>query len=280
MKNIKRGTKDELRRKYSIKAKGFKMVTEELKQTITAKTGNLKHYKARVNQYRQTKLFCCNQKALSDELGGKRRETSDPPHASNARTFWSEIWDKSVQYKEDDKWLVKVKKELEVVKIQNNVVVTKDVIKQVRKMLNWKSPGLDYIQGFWIKRFSSLYQKIVDILNNELQSASIPEWMKESCTVLFQEGPISGNAVGKYRPIAWLNLLWKLLTGIITDKLYEHTENQDLLPEQQKDCRQRSHGTKDQLIHKAVIKNCRRRNTNLNMAWIDFRKAYNMAPHS
>ena len=228
-----------------------------------------------MNQYRQTKLFCCNQKALSDELGGKRRETSDPPQASTARTFWSEIWDKSVQYKEDVKWLVKVEKELEVVKIQNNVVVTKDVTKdKVTK------DGLDYIQGFWIKRFSSLYQKIVDIMNNELQSASIPEWMKESCTVLFQEGPISGNAVGKYRPMAWLNLLWKLLTGIVTDKLYEHTENQDLLPEEQKDCRQRLHGAKDQLINKAVIKNCRRRNTNLNMAWIDFRKAYNMAPHS
>ena len=38
---------------------------------------------------------------------------------------------------------------LEVVKIQSNVVITKmDVIKQVRKMPNCKSPGLGYIQGF------------------------------------------------------------------------------------------------------------------------------------
>ena len=45
--------------------------------------------------------------------------------------------DEPVQYKEDAEWLVKDEKELEVVKIQNNVVITKeDVIKQVYKMPN------------------------------------------------------------------------------------------------------------------------------------------------
>ena len=53
-KNIKHRRKDELRRKYSIQAKGFKTVIEELKQRITAKSGKLKHYKTRVTQYRQT----------------------------------------------------------------------------------------------------------------------------------------------------------------------------------------------------------------------------------
>ena len=42
-----------------------------------------------------------------------------------------------------------------------------------------------------------------------------------------------------------------------------------------------SRGTKDKLpIDKAVIRNCKRRKSNLNMAWIDFRKAYDMVPHS
>ena len=53
------------------------------------------------------------------------------------------------------------------------------------------------------------------------------------------------------------------------------------MPEEQKGCRRRSHDTKDQLlIDKAVIKNWKRRKTNLNMTWIDFRKAYDMIPHS
>ena len=53
------------------------------------------------------------------------------------------------------------------------------------------------------------------------------------------------------------------------------------MPEKQKGCRRTSRGTKDQLlIDKAVIKNCKRRKTNLNMAWIYFRKAYDMVLHS
>ena len=122
-------------------------------------------------------FFAEIQKALYEELGGKRRETSDPPQTDDVRKFWSEIWDKPIQYKEYAEWLVK---ELKVLKIQNNVVITKEcVINQVCKMPNQKSPGLDYIQGFWLKRLSSLHQLIADFLNNELQSASIPEWMVE-----------------------------------------------------------------------------------------------------
>ena len=100
------------------------MVTKELKQRIVAKTEKLKRYKARVTQYRQKKLFRCNQKALYEELGVNCREASDPTQADNDRKFWSEIWDKPAQYKEDTEWLVKVEKELQEVKIQNNVVIT------------------------------------------------------------------------------------------------------------------------------------------------------------
>ena len=88
----------------------------------------------------------------------------------------------------------------------------------------------------------------------------------ESRSVLIQKDPTKGNVVGNYRPIACLNLLWKLLIGITTDKLYEHITNQDLLAEEQKWCRRGSRGTKGQLlVDKAVIKNCKRSKTNLKM---------------
>ena len=40
-------------------------------------------------------------------------------------------------------------------------------------------------------------------------------------------------------------------------------------------------GTKDQLLFdKRVLKDCKKRHTNLSMAWIDYRKAYDIVPHS
>ena len=53
------------------------------------------------------------------------------------------------------------------------------------------------------------------------------------------------------------------------------------MPEEQKGCRRKSRGTKDQLlIDKTVLKDCKKRHTNLCMAWIDYKKAYDLVPHS
>ena len=47
-----------------------------------------------------------------------------------------------------------------------------------------------------------------------------------------------------------------------------------------KGCRN-SRCTKDHMfIDKAVMKNCRRKKVGLNMVWIDYRKVYDMIPHS
>ena len=44
---------------------------------------------------------------------------------------------------------------------------------------------------------------------------------------------------------------------------------------------EKSRGTKDQLlIDKTILRDCRKRHTNLGMAWIDYKKAYDMVPHS
>ena len=69
--------------------------------------------------------------------------------------------------------------------------------------------------------------------------------------------------------------MWKLLTGVIADQIYAHLDQEKLLPEEQKRCR------KDLLcIDRAVIKEVKYRNKNLGMAWIGYKKAYNMVPHS
>ena len=41
--------------------------------------------------------------------------------------------------------------------------------------------------------------------------------------------------------------MWKFLSGAIADQIYEHLDQQKLLPEEQKGCRSRSRGTNDLL---------------------------------
>ena len=66
-------------------------------------------------------------------------------------------------------------------------------------------------------------------------------------------------------------MMWKLFTGIIAEEIYSHLESNNALPVEQKGCRKKSRGTKDQLlIDKMILTNCKKRMTNSCLAWIDY----------
>ena len=161
-------------------------------------------------------------------------------------------------------------------------MITLDDLKAaIRRMTNWKAPGPDGVRGFWFKKLASLHGVMVLALQECVEKGEVPSWMVKGRTVLIQKDPAKGKAVSNYRPIACLPLMWKLLTGIFAEKIYDHLHVNDLLPDEQKGCRKRSRGTKDQLlIDKAVLREVRTKKRFLAMAWIDYRKAYDMLPHS
>ena len=109
----------------------------------------------------------------------------------------------------------------------------------------------------------------------------LPEWITHGRTVLCQKDPQKGNRADNYRPITYLPLMWKLLTGVIAEEMYNYLEREKILPEEQKEYKRGSRATKDQLlIDKTVIKDCKKRHTNLSTAWLGCRKAYDLVPHS
>ena len=109
----------------------------------------------------------------------------------------------------------------------------------------------------------------------------VPEWLVRGRTVLIQKDVAKGTVASNYRPIACLPLMWKLLTGVFADKVYDHLLNNNVLPDEQKGCRRKSRGTKDQLlIDKAVLREAKRKRRHLSVAWIDYKKVYDMVPHS
>ena len=105
--------------------------------------------------------------------------------------------------------------------------------------------------------------------------------MARGRTILCPKDPTIRNAVEKSRPITCLLLMWKLFSVVLSEKIYDHLEVEQLFPEEQKGCRKCSRGTKEQLlVDKMVMRNCKKRKTNLSRAWIDYKKAYDIVPHS
>ena len=114
-----------------------------------------------------------------------------------------------------------------------------------------------------------------------IATSSVPPWMTQGRTHLLIKDPAKGPLPGNFRPITCLPAMWKLFTGIMSDSIYSHLKDQHLFPTEQKGCKKNSRGCKEQLlIDKMILKNCKRRHTNLSMAYIDYKKAYDKIPHS
>lgn len=280
-KSGKESEKRMLERKYDIRKRGFRTVIEMLKQRISSKAVKVRRYSERNEQYHQNRLFTTNQKQFFRNLEGGVEENT-APDADEARDFWNGIWGESVSHNTEAEWIRSVREELANVPQQEPISIKcEDVKGQIRKLPNWKAPGIDGIQGYWLKKFKGLHEKIGLHLDVCLQSGVVPSWMVEGKTTLVMKDKTKGNVAGNYRPIACLNLLWKVFTGVFSDQTYNFLIQNDLLPVEQKGCRKGSRGTKDHLIiDKMILKDCKEHRKNLSMAWIDFKKAYDMVPHS
>ena len=97
---------------------------------------------------------------------------------------------------------------------QECLFITKEMVsKQSREIANWKAPGRNGVQGFWIKKLTSLYEQTALQLSKILNgNERLPDWLTYGRTVLCQKDRTKGNAVDNYRPISCLPLMWKLLT--------------------------------------------------------------------
>ena len=275
--------KERLFNKYSIKNKGICYVIEELKQRVDAQSAKIKRYTNRIEQYRQNRLFENNQKLLFEQIEGIERGNEVIPDANESRTFWKSIWENDVRHNEKAEWIRNVKQEISYDLIpQTDLTITVETLRvQVRKLANWKAPGPDGVQGYWFKNLTSIHPLLGALLNDCLNSGETPDWLTRGTTVLIMKDKSKGGKVTNYRPITCLSILWKLFTSIFSDSIYQHLDQNELLPVEQKGCRKNSRGTKDQLIiDKMILRNCRKRNTNLVMGWVDYKKAFDMVPHS
>ena len=99
------------------------------------------------------------------------------------------------------------------------------VSKQSRKITNWKAPGRDGVQGFWIKKLTNLHERTAFQLNKILNgNDQLLDWLTYGRTVLCQKDRTKGNPVDNYRSISCFPLMWKLLIGIISENLYRRTK--------------------------------------------------------
>ena len=141
--------------------KTLSVVIEELKQKIVVIAAKVRRYSERVDTFRQNIIFQNNQRQFYRELNQEtERCHDDQPDAEESKKFWEDIRSESVDHNRDPKWFRNLQSEVNITK-QEKVDITKESLQRVLgRMPNWKSPGPDLFQGFWLKNFSALHWRV------------------------------------------------------------------------------------------------------------------------
>ena len=128
--------------------------------------------------------------------------------AEESSRFWNGLWDQAVTHRGSTDWLRKVENELGEMTVQDAMhIEIKKVRKQIRKMPNWKSPGPDGVQGYWIKNLSNFHNSIALQLDRCLQENNLPKWMVTGKIFLRIKEIQKGNLASNFTPITCLPLI-------------------------------------------------------------------------
>ena len=73
-------------------------------------------------------------------------------------------------------------------------------------------------------------------MNRCLQGAQVPEWMAKGKTTWIQNDPNKGTVPNNYRPITYLQMMWKKLTAQVKEELYYSIISRRKFPGEQKGC--------------------------------------------
>ena len=106
-----------------------------------------------------------------------------------------------MQHNRNVKWLSEVKENGYEKQGEVNIDVER-VKKQCGKIPNWKMPGLDGVQGYWFKYFTTCHERIAEQLSGLLHGEEIPDWLTCGNTILVQKNLDKGTAVDNFRPIS------------------------------------------------------------------------------
>ena len=103
---------------------------------------------------------------------------------------------------------------------------------QNKKILNWKIPGHDGIHGFWLKKFTSIHDRLT-VEMNRCTRTRMDDQRKDH---IDPEGTFKGTTPNNYRPITYIPMMWKILTAQIREEIYNSLTSRRLFPEEQKGC--------------------------------------------
>lgn len=274
--------KDKLYEKYNIfNEQDHDNTAETIKQRIKAYAGRIKRYEDMSNRKAQNKLFHENQHKFYRNLDRKTEPPERIPNKDEIEGFWSSILSQPIPYNRQAPWISEISQANANIQQSDFEEISIDMVKAaIRKTHNWKAPGIDKIQNYYLKYLTNTHEHLTKLYNNILKGAEeIEDWFTTGKVILIPKSEETQNPKN-WRPIACLPTMYKLLTSVIANELYRHCESNNIIAPEQRGCRRRARGCKDHLmINKSILEDAHTSKKNLSTAWVDYRKAFDSVSH-
>ena len=270
--------------KHEPENSSIKEYLDTIKQKLSVKAGRLKRYLVSQERKSQNELFKANEKIFYRNLNitRSRNGANIYPNVEEFQNYWKSVWSTPTTHNYKASWIKsEEERTLNVEQMQISDLSVDQIISAIKKTSNWKTPGCDGIQNFWYKRFTALHAPLTEAFNKILQDKDeMPEFFTMGITFMKPKNEDTQDP-SKYRPITCLPTIYKILSSVLTDLVYRHIEDNNILTEEQKGGRKNYKGCKEQMIIDAtVLKQIQKDNRHLHVCYIDYMKAYDSVPHS
>lgn len=259
----------------------------QLKETLTCKLRIVnRQIQSRDDEVERRRIRGLPLKRALERTENSKKDKIIP--INRVRGFWAGIIGQSKEFKqcpELDEWKNSLQSDSpQAIALEGSAGDWEAVCKKAK---SWKAPGPDGIPaGIW-KAFPTaramLHKWVIKWIHGEKR---IPPWfMKGRAILLYKKGDRLDP--GNYRTICCLNTSYKLVTALITRWLQVRLTEIGALPQEQLAVKKdiwaccEAHFL-DATVTSDALCRCKRRPNSevLNMAWIDFAKAFDSIPHS
>ncbi|XP_045482803.1 uncharacterized protein LOC123686614 [Harmonia axyridis] len=256
-------------------------ISDKLKQKIKALGSRMQRYNDRVKRYQNNHLYYKNKQQFFRRLEQSSPKNENAPTEESIHSFWKEIWEEERTHNNRAHWIGDVEAESGKYSMDNIKITEEDIKATLKKANNWSSPGVDQIQNYWWKHFTAIHNHLAKLLQEALSNPTkIPDFFTLGVTHMIPKGENTSDPK-QYRPITCLPTVYKILTGVLTHHIWKHVNKNKILAPEQNGCRGSTRGCKELLISDLIItKKVKKRQRNISVAWLDYRKAFDSVPHT
>ena len=252
-----------------------------LKQDLGSKPERTRRQKKLYVRKKINRQVFENTKKLYPSLKEETIEANNIPNKKKAEYFWKSIWKNKDDFKQDAEWLKNLEETYCPQATPRNYTIARLTLeKAIQKFNLSKSPVHDKISPYWFKNLTGYRDALACQFNIMVHSDQpLPIWFSSVSTILLPKSQITHFA-NNYRPIACLNIQYKLYTNCINTFLTHHTERNYIITQEQVAGKKGVWGATEQLlINKNILKEVKVKRQNLYTVWLDCKKDYDLISH-